>query len=169
VLILDEPTDGLDPNQKHQVRALITSMAKDKAIVISTHILEEVEAICSRAVVIAGGRVVADETPDALARRSRWHDAVSVRIEGVGPVALGAALATVPGVLSTGDGPAGSVVAFPRPGAAIAGPVAELLKARGWQAAELRLERGRLDEVFREITGAAPAPAAIAVPPSMAA
>jgi ABC-2 type transport system ATP-binding protein len=66
VLVLDEPTDGLDPNQKHEVRALIAQMAPTKAIVISTHILEEVDAVCSRAIIIAGGRVVADDKPDAL-------------------------------------------------------------------------------------------------------
>jgi gliding motility-associated transport system ATP-binding protein len=70
VLILDEPTDGLDPNQKHQVRSLISGMAKDKIIVISTHILEEVDAVCNRAIIIAGGRILADETPKALAARS---------------------------------------------------------------------------------------------------
>src|SRR5579862_2999088 len=69
VLILDEPTDGLDPNQKHEVRALIAQMAPHKAIVISTHILEEVDAVCSRAIIIAAGRVVADETPAELQRR----------------------------------------------------------------------------------------------------
>jgi ABC-2 type transport system ATP-binding protein len=66
VLVLDEPTDGLDPNQKHEVRGLIAQMAPHKAIVISTHILEEVDAVCSRAIVIAGGRIVADATPAAL-------------------------------------------------------------------------------------------------------
>ncbi len=69
VLVLDEPTDGLDPNQKHEVRRLIAQMAPEKAIVISTHILEEVEAVCSRAIVIARGRVVADATPRDLAAR----------------------------------------------------------------------------------------------------
>ncbi len=76
VLVLDEPTDGLDPNQKHEVRNLIRAMAPEKAIVISTHILEEVAAICTRAVVIAKGRVVADETPAALAARGPSLDAV---------------------------------------------------------------------------------------------
>ena len=70
VLVLDEPTDGLDPNQKHAVRGLIRGMAKDKTIVISTHLLEEVEAICTRAVIIDQGHVVVDETPAALAARS---------------------------------------------------------------------------------------------------
>jgi ABC-2 type transport system ATP-binding protein len=69
VLVLDEPTDGLDPNQKHEVRALIAQMAPYKAIVISTHILEEVDAVCSRAIIIAAGRIVADETPAALMGR----------------------------------------------------------------------------------------------------
>ncbi len=69
VLVLDEPTDGLDPNQKHEVRALIQQMAPEKAIVISTHILEEVDAVCSRAIVIANGRIVADGTPAELAQR----------------------------------------------------------------------------------------------------
>ena len=66
VLVLDEPTDGLDPNQKHEVRRLIAHMVPQKAIVISTHILEEVDAVCTRAIVIAGGRIVADGTPEQL-------------------------------------------------------------------------------------------------------
>ena len=70
VLVLDEPTDGLDPNQKHEVRSLIRQMAKDKAIVISTHILEEVDTICTRAIVIAHGRIVADDTPAGLQARN---------------------------------------------------------------------------------------------------
>jgi len=70
VLIMDEPTDGLDPNQKHTVRTMIKQMAKEKAIVISTHILEEVEAVCSRAIIISDGRIVANGTPDELKARS---------------------------------------------------------------------------------------------------
>ena len=77
VLILDEPTDGLDPNQKHEVRGLLSEMAGDKAIVISTHILEEVEAVCTRAIIIAGGRIVADADPEALKARSALHKAVA--------------------------------------------------------------------------------------------
>jgi len=69
VLVLDEPTDGLDPNQKHEVRTLIARMAPSKAIIISTHILEEVDAVCSRAIIIASGRIVADATPQELARQ----------------------------------------------------------------------------------------------------
>ena len=70
VLILDEPTDGLDPNQKHEVRKLIQGMAQDKIIVVSTHILEEVEAVCSRAMIISRGKILADDTPQALASKT---------------------------------------------------------------------------------------------------
>ncbi|MBI0432838.1 ABC transporter ATP-binding protein [Roseomonas sp. KE0001] len=76
VLVLDEPTDGLDPNQKHEVRRLIGQMAPSKAIIISTHILEEVSAICTRAIIIARGRLLADATPAELARRGPSLDAV---------------------------------------------------------------------------------------------
>jgi ABC-2 type transport system ATP-binding protein len=68
-LILDEPTDGLDPNQKNEVRTLIKNMAAEKAVILSTHILEEVDAICTSVIIIARGRVVADETPAALRAR----------------------------------------------------------------------------------------------------
>lgn len=76
VLVLDEPTDGLDPNQKHEVRNLIARMAPSKAMIISTHILEEVGAVCTRAIVIARGRVVADATPAELAQRGPDLDTV---------------------------------------------------------------------------------------------
>lgn len=76
VLVLDEPTDGLDPNQKHEVRRLITQMAPEKAIIISTHLLEEVSAICTRAIIIARGKVLADATPAELAYRGPSLDAV---------------------------------------------------------------------------------------------
>ena len=81
VLILDEPTDGLDPNQKHEVRRLINELSKDKLVIVSTHILEEVHEVCTRAIIIADGRIVADETPAALEARSRYHHAVSLRFE----------------------------------------------------------------------------------------
>ncbi len=76
VLVLDEPTDGLDPNQKHEVRELIRRMAPDKAILISTHILEEVDAVCSRAIIIARGKVLADSPPSALVAPGKSLEAV---------------------------------------------------------------------------------------------
>lgn len=81
LLILDEPTDGLDPNQKHEVRRLIREMAKDKVIVISTHILEEVDMVCSRAIIIAQGRLVADGTPEALQVRGADGVEETIRVE----------------------------------------------------------------------------------------
>ena len=81
VLILDEPTDGLDPNQKHEVRKLISKMAKHKCIIISTHILEEVEAVCSRTIIIARGRILVDSTPGQLKEKYQCGlDAVFRRI-----------------------------------------------------------------------------------------
>ena len=97
VLILDEPTDGLDPNQKHQVRELIKGLARDKIVIISTHILEEVTAVCTRAIVIARGQLVADGTPLELQSRSRYHQAVT--LVGEGPLD-DVALAALPGVPS---------------------------------------------------------------------
>jgi ABC-2 type transport system ATP-binding protein len=155
VLVLDEPTDGLDPNQKHEVRRLITAMAAEKAIVISTHILEEVEAICTRAVVIARGRLVADGSPEALAARSRWHNAVTVRVLPDQRAAAVAALRGVPQVaeveVTAADGLV-AVSALPEAGQPIETAVKQALAAASVAPRELRIERGRLDEVFRAIT-----------------
>ena len=98
VLILDEPTDGLDPNQKYEMRTVITAMRPDKAIIISTHLLEEVEAVCSRAIIIAHGRILADGTPAELAQRSRHHNAVRLGIAGGADANIRAELAALPGV-----------------------------------------------------------------------
>jgi ABC-2 type transport system ATP-binding protein len=150
-LILDEPTDGLDPNQKHEVRALIQSMARDKIIVISTHILEEVHAVCTRAIIIARGRVLADATPEQLEARSRYHQAVSLTVTN--PVALREGLARIEGVAAVEIDPQdGRITAFPRSGAQILEPINAFLKAQAIEVSEMALERGRLDEVFRQIT-----------------
>ncbi|HEX6833921.1 MAG TPA: ABC transporter ATP-binding protein, partial [Rudaea sp.] len=151
VLILDEPTDGLDPNQKHEVRALINAMAKDKTIVVSTHILEEVHAVCTRAIVIAQGRIKADATPGELEARSRYHQAVSLTTTNI--TAAKEALSRVPDVAAVEIDPQDHrVTAFPKPGRQIFVPISDMLKAQGIQVSELQLESGRLDEVFRTIT-----------------
>jgi ABC-2 type transport system ATP-binding protein len=155
VLILDEPTDGLDPNQKHEVRALINDMAHDKIIVISTHILEEVDAVCTRAIIISRGRIVADDTPAGLATRSRYHNAVSMQLEQPAQLpAARAAVAALPEVaaveVSERDG---RLTALPRSGATILPALSELAARQGLKLKELHLESGRLDEVFRTITG----------------
>jgi ABC-2 type transport system ATP-binding protein len=157
VLILDEPTDGLDPNQKHEVRKLITAMAPEKAIIISTHILEEVEAICTRVVVIARGRVVADATPAELARRSRWHNAVTVVVAAEHGETAAMALRKLEMLSTVEAGAHGAdgliaLSALARDGASLEGPVRTALAAVGITPREMFIERGRLDEVFRDLT-----------------
>jgi ABC-2 type transport system ATP-binding protein len=156
VLVLDEPTDGLDPNQKHGVRRLIREMAQDKAIIISTHILEEVEAICTRAVIIARGRVIADERPDELKRRSRYHNAVRLTMNANLHPSLQPQLAGLPGVrkvetVGAVNGVA-TLLVLPEDGREIAPSVAGLVKERGVTIDELVVEQGRLDDVFRDLT-----------------
>jgi gliding motility-associated transport system ATP-binding protein len=153
VLILDEPTDGLDPNQKHEVRRLISTMP-EKAIVISTHILEEVDAVCTRAIVIASGRVLADGTPGMLAARSRHHNAVRLELALDGAEAA-TALLRLPGVASVEpvtDIEGNALMIFPREGQSIIAEITDLVRTAGWSVAALRVERGRLDDVFRTIT-----------------
>ena len=147
VLIMDEPTDGLDPNQKHQVRQLINSLTADKIVVISTHILEEVTAVCTRAMIISAGKLIVDETPDELLTRSRYYNAVSMiaddpqiatdlqSLEAVKSVELNERLYAFP---------AGSEPLYPI--------IEELIQTRKVPVKDLRMETGRLDEVFRELT-----------------
>lgn len=157
VLILDEPTDGLDPNQKHEVRKLIQQISARKAIVISTHILEEVDAVCSRAVVIARGKVIADDTPSGLAARAPRHNAISFAAPAGKAEEIKTALGSLDGVkcvqdCGTDKGRA-QITAFPKPGAEIAAAVAERAAAGNWAISNLQQERGNLDEVFRTLTG----------------
>jgi ABC-2 type transport system ATP-binding protein len=156
VLIMDEPTDGLDPNQKHHVRSLIAEMARDKAIIVSTHILEEVEAVCTRAVVIDRGRIVADGTAEDLQRRMPYHNAVALKVAAARADAVTDALGSIAGVASVErmkeDGGLIQLRAMPKAGALIAPDVAALLAERGLSVSELYVERGRLDDVFRKIT-----------------
>jgi ABC-2 type transport system ATP-binding protein len=156
ILILDEPTDGLDPNQKHEVRRLIAEMAPDKAIIISTHILEEVDAVCTRAIIIARGRVLADGTPQELEARSPHHNAVRVALPENQLQVATYEIQRLPMVarVETEKSDTGTVLmVYPQDGAAA--PLAELAQlahAYRWALAGLQVERGRLDEVFREIT-----------------
>src|SRR5207249_1609070 len=144
VLILDEPTDGLDPNQKYEMRTVITAMRPNKAIIISTHLLEEVEVVCSRAIIIAHGRVLADGTPAELAQRSRHHNAVRLGIAGA-DANVRAELAALPGVAAVepAGGAAGDgLIVFPRGGHPVAGEIADLARDRGWTITGLQVERG---------------------------
>lgn len=156
VLIMDEPTDGLDPNQKFAVRRLIASMAKEKAIIISTHILEEVSAVCSRAVIIDNGRVVADGTPAELMARSRYHNAVIVEVGNVHAEEAAGVLRTLPGVDKISEAREPSLrrfTLFPKDASdLLIEAVSRKVLARKWDVRGLYAEEGRLEEVFRTLT-----------------
>ena len=169
VLVLDEPTDGLDPNQKHEVRNLIREMGQDKVIILSTHILEEVDAVCSRAIIIAQGELKADGTPEQLHAHAWGGSAVTVALQGVEAGAAQGALQSVGGVdrvepLAPADGRPRFRL-WPADGQEIAEAVSQRVAQEGWGLHELVHERGGLDKVFREITTtgrterAAPVPA----------
>ena len=151
VLIMDEPTDGLDPNQKHQVRQLITDMSKDKTIILSTHILEEVHAVCDRAIIIAGGELVADNTPTEMENMSRYHQAVSF-VSDLDTDLLNK-IKNMDCVLDVSyDARLNEVTVFPTQGLFIFDEISEFLRKESIQVKSLKMEAGRLDEVFRNIT-----------------
>jgi ABC-2 type transport system ATP-binding protein len=156
VLILDEPTDGLDPNQKHLVRELIRSMGDSKAIIVSTHILEEVDAVCDRALIIDHGRVVSDGTPLELHARSPDYNAVSLRVpaaDAARATTLLAALADVAGVETLGAAQGRThLLVRPRENAFIAEVVGAAVHASGIVATDMHSEIGTLDGVFRALT-----------------
>lgn len=149
ILILDEPTDGLDPNQKREVRGLIRAMAEDKIIIISTHILEEVAAVCNRVVIIANGKLLADDTPQGLIARSRYHNAVSMMVES--PEKVASALGVLPQVAKV-EISEGELTLFPTAESGLLEAVTRAISENQWQVSALRLEAGRLDEVFHGIT-----------------
>src|SRR5438045_582448 len=156
VLVLDEPTDGLDPNQKHEVRGLIRRMGEKKAIIFSTHILEEVDAVCSRAIIIDRGKIVANGTPYELRQKSDWAGAVTLRVSGINGATLNQKLSSLPFVKRTAVLPedATSVTARVFPKSNINGALAANIAdaAQGWRIEELHTGEGRLDEVFRDIS-----------------
>ncbi|MAJ68533.1 MAG: ABC transporter ATP-binding protein [Alteromonadaceae bacterium TMED7] len=152
ILILDEPTDGLDPNQKHHVRQLIEDLSREKIVIISTHILEEVAAVCNRVMIIADGQLRFDDTPEVLRHRSRYCNAVSLRLSYAADIS---GLAELEGVDEMEiDRKTGVVTLFPEPGKHIFHAINEYVTQRRLPVDTLTLETGRLDEVFRDITTA---------------
>ena len=150
-LILDEPTDGLDPNQQREVHALIRGMARDRAIIVSTHALDEVRAACNRVAIVAHGRLRVEGTPAELEKRSRYHHAVSFRAPA--SALARELLARQPEIETVEvDQVDGRVTVFPRDGGDIFPVVVKLLEEQRVRVEELQLERGRLDDVFRQVT-----------------
>lgn len=159
VLVLDEPTDGLDPNQKREIRNLIKNMGQEKAIILSTHILEEVEAVCSRVLIIDKGRKVFDGTPVSLRAKSEKSGSLIVEIASKHFSEIKDKLDNVQGVLSSGliSEDADSTICrllVDKSGdsAAVCHNVFELCRSEDWQPVELKVDHGRLDEVFHELT-----------------
>jgi ABC-2 type transport system ATP-binding protein len=147
VLIMDEPTDGLDPNQKHEVRNLIRELGSRKAIVFSTHILEEVDAACTRAIIIDRGRIVANGTPAELRGMSELAGAVTLSARGASLEALSK--------LGRVEQINGAFRIYPQDksrAGELAQAVVELVNHYGWKVEGMYSERGELDEVFRRIT-----------------
>ena len=156
VLVLDEPTDGLDPNQKHEVRQLIRDMSENKVIVISTHLLEEVSAVCSRAIIISRGKVVADSTPQELEARSRINNAVSIRIADDKAEEIHAQLVRISCVASVDmvdrSASIAHIMVMPQDGKPILTEISAFVRQSDFLVEEIRAERGNLDEVFRSMT-----------------
>ena len=157
VLILDEPTDGLDPNQKHEVRELIRRMSEERTILVSTHILEEVEAVCTRALIISEGRLVGLGTPDELLSQSIYRNAITLSVSGVNAETLLEELNGLEQVYSVErleDMPNGAttVRVFPKDRESISSELEKFLKKKKMSIEQFFVERGRLDEVFRKLT-----------------
>nr|TFG53518.1 MAG: ABC transporter ATP-binding protein [Hyphomicrobiales bacterium] len=156
VLVMDEPTDGLDPNQKFSVRRLIREMASEKAIIISTHLLEEVDAVCTRAVIIDRGRVVADGTPAELLTRSRHHNAVTLCLPKAQGIDAKEKIGAHPKVSAIEDGGEENglvtLTAFPRGAELLIEDISVMAAQEKWDVKQLYAEAGRLDEVFRSLT-----------------
>ena len=152
VLILDEPTDGLDPNQKHHVRELIKNLAQDKIVIISTHILEEVTAVCTRAIIIAEGRIVADGTPTELEAKSKYHHSVSVKLTDDHDLAVD--LAGIPeiGEVVKDSEDQLSYTILAKNGQPIFTKVSEVAYSKQWPVTEFHVNRGELEDVFRMVT-----------------
>ncbi len=159
-LIMDEPTDGLDPNQKHEVRGMIREMARDKTIILSTHILEEVEQVCTRAIIIANGRIVADDTPEGLMARSDLHGAISVtfrKAPGKDPMeALRGEDDIRRHEVTSESDTLVTMRLFPKTAGSLNDGGADRLVRRlleyGFSVESCFVEKGRLDEVFRRVT-----------------
>lgn len=156
VLLLDEPTDGLDPNQKFEVRKLISQLKEDRTILVSTHILEEVEAICTRAIILSEGKIVGDGTPEELLSKSVYHNAINLKISVKPDQNVQRILLGIPSVerveIQSSNHQTLSFVVLAKQGQPILEEVKERLDQQNVKIVEMYVEKGRLDEVFRQMT-----------------
>lgn len=159
ILILDEPTSGLDPNQIVEIRDLIRTLGREKTVILSTHILPEVKATCTRVMIIADGRLVADDTPEGLETRASGGAGVVATFRGPGAEIEGTLSGdALPGVRRFLGTPAPGLLSWrfevPAGGDrnAAAEEVFRLAAARGWTLTELRHDSASLEEVFRRLT-----------------
>ena len=150
LIILDEPTDGLDPNQKKMIQDLIASLSSDKSIILSTHILDEAERVCNRALILSQGRILVDSTPAELIARAPDHNVVYVSFSGEVPGALVGAIERQDWCESASVTPDGRLEVRPREGENRLAAVLELL--HGQPIRDVDLHQGRLDDLFRDIT-----------------
>ena len=156
VLLLDEPTDGLDPNQKYEVRKLISQLKEDRTILVSTHILEEVEAICTRAIILSEGKIVGDGTPEELLSKSIYHNAINLKVSVKSNQNVQQILLGIPSVerveIQSSNHQTLSFVILAKQGKPILDEVKERLYQNNVKIVEMYVEKGRLDEVFRQMT-----------------
>jgi ABC-2 type transport system ATP-binding protein len=154
LLVLDEPTEGLDPNQRVEIRHLIAELGKDRTVLLSTHVLSEVQQSCSRLLIISRGRIVADGPVERLIREAEGLTQITVEAEGSDVAAsLGrlAGVTAVEPVRAGADGRSAVRLTAGR-GTDVRPGIFELAKARGWTLYELHQETGSLEELFRQLT-----------------
>ncbi len=153
VLILDEPTDGLDPNQKHHVRELIANLSKDKLVIISTHILEEVSAVCNRAVIISSGKKLFDGSPQELEAKSKYHQAITLSLIDQKPDLKAIEALSEVGSTAPVEHEENSLTLFAKNSSDSLFPqVLDYIQQNKLPVSALYAEKGKLDDVFRDLT-----------------
>ncbi len=156
ILILDEPTSGLDPNQIIEVRNLIKEIGKTRTVIISTHILSEVEMLCDRVIIISRGKIAADSPTGELRARFGHSAAVAVQVAGCAPAELSSALASLPGVAgvaeTAGENGLSAVLVSVAGAAEIRPAIFAQVAKKGWVLYEMVLRQNSLEDVFRNLT-----------------
>lgn len=156
ILILDEPTSGLDPNQIVEIRNLIKKLGEEKTVILSTHILPEVQATCDRVLIINRGKLVADGTPDELTSQFHGDEQIQLSVAGTTPDLLRSALTSLPGIawleVTAGKEMLARITA--ERGTDLREPLFRCIVNQGWTLLELHRERTSLEQVFRQLTGA---------------